>query len=402
VRRERRLFGILAAALVLFTLPPASPAGTAAHFTRLDLSSRRDKFSFLVYGDIQDNFKKGHQALVRQMLTEEASLVFNTGDVSDDGGRDYERRFYPVVSELARRLPFLPTIGNHDIRWNRPDSRTRFYSFFQETYRDLASLPGNGRLAEQGNQKLWYSFVFNDTLFVVLDSNFFIDEGHYRKTNLLPAYKGYGAEQLRWVRDLLRGAAKQDSIRAKFVFMHHSPFVSAPTERAVSWLAIGGHPGHSEMLVSLQVPSDQPGESLYLLDLFRETGVTAVFSGHEHYYERWEEVVMEEGRPVRKINWLVTGLGGVKPRGEPIYDNMALQSVMSEKRFVDYQNRAALQDPAWTSSLRHACPNMDQRDGRFNHYVVVTVDGHAVRFQTKDTAGKVRDQGLFTLEAKQE
>ena len=86
MRRERRLFGILAAALVLFTLPPASPAGTAAHFTRLDLSSRRDKFSFLVYGDIQDNFKKGHQALVRQMLTEEASLVFNTGDVSDDGG----------------------------------------------------------------------------------------------------------------------------------------------------------------------------------------------------------------------------------------------------------------------------------------------------------------------------
>ena len=404
MRRDRLFLRIAAVALLLLTLLLASSGGPApvsaeapAQFAPLDPSKRFDKFSFVVYGDIQDNFRQGHQALVRQMLTEQPQLVFNTGDISEDGGRGYERRFYPVVSELVGKIPFLPTIGNHDIRWNRPDSRTRFYSFFQEAYRGLASLPGNGHLADEGNQKLWYSFLYSDTLFVVLDSNFFIDEGRYRSTNLLPAYAGYREEQLRWIRDLLRNAAKEGRHRATFIFMHHSPFASAVTARAIPFLGIGGHPGHCEMLVNLQVPSDQPGPPLYLLDLFRETGVTAVFSGHEHYYERWEESVLEDGRPMRKISWIVTGLAGVKPRKAPAFEEATLRAVTSQAHFVAYQARASAQNAKWTSSLRHAYPNQDQPDGPFDHYALVTVDGSEIRFETKDTAGKVRDQGSFTL-----
>ena len=106
---------------------------------------------------------------------------------------------------------------------------------------------------------------------------------------------------------------------------------------------------------------------------------------------------MQDGLPVRRINWIVTGLGGVKPRSAPAFADAALRTVTSQKHFVDYQARATAQNPRWTSTLLHTFPTKDQPDGRFHHYVLVTVDGANVSFQTKDTAGKVRDQGSFTL-----
>lgn len=373
-------------------------AGASADFTPFDRSARQHSFSFAVYGDIQDNHKEGHQGLVRRMVKEPVSLIFNTGDISDQSGSDYDTEFYPIVSDLLRRVPFFPAIGNHDIRWDNPESRIPFGRFFRNTFRHLAELPGNQHLAGEDNQRLWYSFRYNDVLFVVLDSNFFINEGRYRRTHSLPEYKGYLEEQLIWLRDLLGKAAGDKSLKAKFVFFHHSPFASAETQRKIPLLAIGGHPGHGEMVVNQRIPAERPGENLYLLDLFRQARVDAVFTGHEHYYERWTEVIRENRRPAHQINWIVNGLGGVKPRGKPEYMQADLDKRISKQpHFVAYRDRIRSSNSAWTSDFRHAFPNEQQPKAAFHNYVVVTVDGITIRFETKDVTGAIRDRGYFSL-----
>jgi len=390
-----KLIGVLYSLIALLVLPVTA---ASAQFTPLNHSTAGKNFSFAVYGDIQDNYKEGHKALVGRLVKEPVSLVFNTGDISDHSGSDYDTQFYPIISDLLSRVPFFPAIGNHDIRWNSRESRVPFRRFFRETFRHLAGLPDNRHLAGDDNQRLWYSFKYNDVLFIVLDSNFFVDEGRYRKTHLLPEYKGYRDEQLTWLRDLLRKAAGDESLRARFVFFHHSPFTSAETGRKIPLLAIGGHPGHGTMLVNQQVPAERPREKLYLLDLFRQTRVDAVFTGHEHYYERWTELITEKGRPAHKINWVVNGLGGVRPRGEPEYRQARLDRIIAkEPHFVAYWDRIRSANPAWSSDFRHAFPNEKHPNGAFHNYVVVTVDGKTIRFQTKDTTGTIRDQGSFSL-----
>ncbi len=334
------------------------------------------------------------------MAKEPVSLVFNTGDISNDGGADYQTEFYPVAEELLKSVPYFPAVGNHDIRWNSPGSRIRFRDFFRNSYDYLARLPINRHLKPVvGNQRLWYAFTYNDVLFVVLDSNLFIDEGKYRRTHSFPEYEGYAEERLIWVRDLLTKSQGDESIKAAFVFFHHSPFVSEENERKIPFLPIGGHPGHGEMVVNQQVPGERQGERMYLLDLFRKTRVNAVFTGHEHYYERWTEVIRQGGRPQHQINWVVNGMGGVTPRGKPEYEESELDALVSKKEhFVAHRERISSGNPTWSSEFRHAFPNDRQPEARFHNYMVVTIDGPVIRFETKDVTGKVRDQGYFSLE----
>ena len=90
-------------------------------------------FSFIVYGDIQGNYRKGHDALVKHMIQEEADLVFNTGDIFRDKGKHYDRDFYPVIEKLARRMPFFPAVGNHDVNWESRGVVIVSTPFFAET-----------------------------------------------------------------------------------------------------------------------------------------------------------------------------------------------------------------------------------------------------------------------------
>ena len=377
--------GPAALSLTLPFVPPSVDGGDSS-------------FSFVVYGDIQDNYRNGHDALVTQMLREPTDLVFNAGDISPDDGKHYGRDVYPVVEGLARRVPFLPALGNHDIEWGDPCSRCRFAAFFSQTFDYLAGKPGNGHLQEPGSQKLWYSLVHRGVQFIVLDSNLFIDEGRYRRTHALEPYRNYRQEQAAWLDNLLEESSLNAEIRARFVFFHHSPFFSHETN-PVPIFGVGGHPGHRRMVVNQVLSSSQSEESLYLLDAFRKHKVTAVFTGHEHYYERWREIIRQEGRPIHAVNWVVTGMGGVKPRGTPEYEEEEIRELLEEEAtYRDYLARISDLDSRWTAQLRHAYPTEKRHGARFHNYVLVTVHGSlGVSFQTKDGLGRVRDEGSFSL-----
>lgn len=358
---------------------PARPAGQT--------------FSFIVYGDVQDNYRNGHDRLVRQMLKENVDFVLNTGDLSSHKGRHYSRDFLPVVAPLVQNVPYFPAVGNHDVLWGSPFSRYPFYLFFREVVSYLGRRPGNDHLLEQGTQKLWYSFVHGRVLFIALDSNLFISEGKYRRTHAMKAYEGHRREQLNWLARTLQRYKDHPEISERFVYFHHSPIISYEKD-PIAILGLGGHPGHREMLVNLRLPtSSLPVD--YFLDLFRYYRVTAVFTGHEHFYERWREVIRQDGRQVHALDWVVTGTGGVKPRGAPEFREDEIHQVLQEEPYSSYLERVSYIHPGWSASLQHLYPTPEQPEGRFHSYTLVTVSDLEVVFVTRDSQGRVRDKGVF-------
>lgn len=362
-------------------------------FPELEPETIHNPFSFLVYGDVQDSYDDGHRKLVDLMEKEPASFILNVGDMAPDKGKDYDRYFYPEVQNLASQLPFFPAIGNHDIDWKSESGRYPFRSFFQRSYDWLAEQPDNSHLSPD-NQRLWYSFRYATSLFLALDSNLFITSGYYEELQSSPTYRHYREEQLRWVRDVLEKASGDPTIKTKYIFFHHSPFISKENKAFLG--LFGGHENDRKMMVNQQMPDDE-SRVRYLLDLFRLHKVTAVFSGHEHYYERWREIIQEDGNPVHTLNWVVVGSGGVKPRSHRKFGDERLSRYFREdKIYHHYLERISEVNPAWTSSLDRVYPDERYPSGKIQNYMLVSVDGTSVEFRTVDVSGQIRDSGFFS------
>jgi 3',5'-cyclic AMP phosphodiesterase CpdA len=120
----------------------------------------------------------------------------------------------------------------------------------------------------------YYGFSYGNARFLVLDSNM---------------YSFALTDQTSWIERQLQAARQDASIRHIFVVMHHPPF------------SISLHGGQRD-LRERWVP------------LFEKYGVDAVFSGHDHVYERADK---------GGIHYFVTGGGGAplyprSPRAQKI------------------------------------------------------------------------------------
>ena len=135
---------------------------------------------------------------------------------------------------------FWPVIGNHD--WDETAGYRPYLEFF--------TLPGNER---------YYDFVQGPVHFFMMNSDIHEPDGRSRTS-----------KQARW----LKAALASSQSKWKFVVFHHPPFSS-------------GDVHHSNPF--LQWP-------------FKQWGAHAVFSGHDHIYERLD---------VNGMMYFVTGFGGM-------------------------------------------------------------------------------------------
>ena len=246
------------------------------------------KFSFVVIGDNRsgdDIYKK----LVSMIVVRKPAFVVNTGDmIATPGDKRGWTKFWEMSKPIT--MPYFLVVGNHDAHPK--------VLLSEKTYKEQVDLPGN---------ELYYSFTAGNSLFIVLDS--FIDDQEKRIMG----------EQLKWLEAILANSTQKH----KFVFLHH-PLYTDPGK---------GHHSHDSID---KYPESRDG----LAALFKKFGVDAVFSGHEHYYEK---------RIVDGITYVITGGGGA-----PMYDK--------------------------------------ESNGGFNHFVLVTVDGDKVSAEVIDSNGKVRDK----------
>jgi tartrate-resistant acid phosphatase type 5 len=220
------------------------------------------------------------RALERAVDTRGVRLVITTGDniylghqdTAGTGNEDDEwySSFYEPYRYVLNRVPFFPTVGNHDAadsessddRDQLADNLFLDHRFRPEVETGSASLgPG-----------LFYRFqVGANVEFICLDTSIAhgMDVEHYFDD---PAHS-------RWIRDVLDG----QGARWRIPFSHHPPFCAGPEH------------------------ANTTGMVERLVPLFEEAGVRLVLSGHEHNFQH---------AVVNDINYVVSGAAG-KLRTEP-------------------------------------------------------------------------------------
>jgi 3',5'-cyclic AMP phosphodiesterase CpdA len=202
-------------------------------------------FTFIVFGDTRSGVD-AHRRVIERIAQEVPDFVLGTGDMVDDGYRqDQWQQFFDVESPVLRDNVYFPVVGNHD-RQGR--GRTA------DSYRAYFSVPDNG-------DARYYGFSYAAARFLVLDSN---------------EYSFALSDQTAWLERELIAARQDPAMRHVFVVMHHPPF------------SVSLH-GGSRDLRERWTP------------LFEKYQVTAVFSGHDHVYERAEH---------NGIRYFVSGGGG--------------------------------------------------------------------------------------------
>lgn len=206
----------------------------------------KEPLRFAVYGDMRGGHRV-HAQIVESLLDEAIDFVIVTGDLVLRGSDEADwQRFFEVARPLLARIPYYPVVGNHDLG-KTGDELRRFNELF-------ALWPGP---SEQPEHASWHSFDLSGVHFVMLDSN---------------SYQSH--EQLAWLEADLRDAQKRS--RAVFAAVHAGPF------------SRGLHKG------------DQYAAEHYA-PLLSAYGVTLLFSGHDHLYQR--------GR-AGGLNYMVSGGGG--------------------------------------------------------------------------------------------
>jgi 3',5'-cyclic AMP phosphodiesterase CpdA len=217
-------------------------------------------FSFIVMGDTR-NGADAHRRVIERMAQDVPDFVLGTGDMVDDGSRaDQWQQFFEIEHQLLRDNVYFPVVGNHD-RQGR--GRTA------DSYRAFFSVPDNG-----GDTERYYAFSYAAARFLVLDSN---------------EYSFALTDQTAWLERELIAARQDPQVHHIFVVMHHPPF------------SISLHGGSLD-LRERWTP------------LFEKYQVSAVFSGHDHVYERAEH---------NGLRYFVSGGGGAplyprRPNPSPV------------------------------------------------------------------------------------
>lgn len=215
----------------------------------------------------------GEKRVLRSLDREpRIDLVVNIGDIVHDGRRGrLWQDWWTKHRELRERVPYFATPGNHE----RLDDATARANF------EAAIAPG------AGGGRFWHSLELPQagTRLVFLDTDVLVDKrGAYPDD----AENALAAEQLAWADSVLALPAGR-----KFVCLHH-PLVSAGRHGS-DWSPRGADHRAAERREAL-------------LAMCAKHGVSIVFAGHEHLYQRvW--VHAGDGRGF----WHVTNGGGGSP-----------------------------------------------------------------------------------------
>lgn len=249
--------------------------------------------TFAVYGDTRSNPDR-HARVVNAMAGEKSlDFVLHSGDLVGDGRKLdlWVPGYFTPARGLIGRVPFYSVQGNHDGE-----------TFYRQLFGDLPR---------------YYSFDVLGIHVIGLDSIDSFD---------------VGSKQYDW---LVSDLTKHKDARWKFVFVHAPVYTSGPHGAADAngvIKEVGVRTAHK-----------------VLPALAAKFGIQAVFSGHDHFYER----SVHDG-----VDYIVSGGGGAEN-----YSDVNVKLNPYRKTFY--------------SGL---------------HYCVVTVDGNKASLVVKTPDGKVLDK----------
>jgi hypothetical protein len=180
--------------------------------------------------------------------------VKNTGNQDSD----WRRKFFEPYREILARIPFYPTLGNHD--GNETENREDL-----TTYLDNFFFPGD-------RPARWYTFTYAGLAqFFALDSTLNTESGPPR-----PAFLENG-EEFQWMQRVIPASTAM----WKIPYFHNPPFNAGPR--------------HAPSYHALE----------HWVRLFAQSGVKVVFNGHEHNFQFSEVNALSGG-----IRFVTSGSGG--------------------------------------------------------------------------------------------
>lgn len=238
-------------------------------------------FRFLVFGD-SGTGSAAQRTLAGLMAGENASLALHTGDVVYPDGtyENFQRYYFDIYRDVMKRVPFYPTIGNHDNQVERG-----------APYLSLHDLPIDGvPVTDRGR---YYSFDWGDVHFIALDSDSLRD-------------LGYSERMLTWLEQDLRNTRKPWRI----AYWHQSPY---DPYRGTDYESTAARERFVPML--------------------ERYGVQVVFNGHYHAYARTKPIFRgQEAPPGRGIVYVITGGGGAHLHA--VFTNSYTAVASSEHHYV--------------------------------------------------------------------
>jgi hypothetical protein len=310
-----------------------------------------------------------------------ADFAWYGGDLQNGGTSSSENlammldSFRLLNDPVAHVMPIYEGIGNHEIVYDYfVDAQNTRYAKArtgeQGTERLFARRfvnPANGPEPEVQNGVTGppyvgnvYSFDYGNGHFVMLNNDYWLTSGGPASDRALGLKilggnrNGYlMANQLAWLdKDL--AAARQRGMRHIFIAAHEPAF------------PVGGHVGDSmwwnglnDKTIPMGDVVDMRTRFLTIVDRHR---VTAIMFGHEHHYARVVAGPEVDKALTRPITQFVSGGAGA-----PFY-------AQDEKA-------------PWSKAVRKFAAT--------NHYVLFTVAGDGVRFETIDLDGRVIDSGVL-------
>jgi hypothetical protein len=277
---------------------------------------RSEGFRFAVLGDGRtddDDVIARHRAITRLALSRAPAFAIHNGDMVATGEQDHWDRFwrrvvtpsdptYPGVP-FATSIPYYLVLGNHELLEGMTLHNFGFGSGNFDTavarFQAYVEVPRNGSSTPRWEER-YYSFRYGAASFIVLDTNNTSDDAldnhDYLPDGSTPDWEP-GSEQHGWLVRQLEEANRTSVFT--FVLMHPSPY------------SRGAHGD----------PDDgQSGWHVRALDpLFRQHGVDAVISSHDHVAERCMtgppgfEARMDPADPT-SLSYFVTGNAGHSTR----------------------------------------------------------------------------------------
>ncbi|MDP6944665.1 MAG: metallophosphoesterase family protein, partial [Myxococcota bacterium] len=204
-------------------------------------------FRWVLYGDTRSAVDNHADVVAAIASVPGIAFGVQTGDMVASGELAEEwDTYFDIEQPLMRSVPIFPVIGNHD---EHEGLATELVARFVA--------PENSSKPEH-----YYSVRHGNAWFTVLDGHASMLEfdGCLAERDLF-VLECMTPEQVDWVAQDLAEAAQAPGIDHIFALVHIGPY-SSKENRSGSM------------------------DARRLLPLFREMGVTAVLSGHDHYYER--------------------------------------------------------------------------------------------------------------------
>lgn len=215
--------------------------------------------------------------------------TFMTGKIpkSDDALKQYLAQRY-FLGLIGRNSPVFLVSGNHD---GEEASKTRACEkdglavwacetrkkYFPNPVPDSFYSGNNEKQPYAGDLQDYYSWTWGNTLFVVLSPYWY---SRYTRGGKSPWNLTIGKRQYEW----LAGTLRNSQAKFKFVFIHQLTGGLDESGRggieAVPFYEWGGHEKDGRNTFAF----NRPGWEKPIHDLLAETGVNAVFHGHDHFF----------------------------------------------------------------------------------------------------------------------